>query len=202
MQAGAAAAPQKGLPWRRCWTLKGRGGDALIVRRRDVRAGETFRAALPVELRRWQNDSRNRAAFCAMYSAEFRCAAVGAGTFFAGGLSTRVLTRVEEAFRRGRLLVQAKSNDWSIIAAPRKAIEEAAAAAKLAKKNEKTWIEIQLVDQKGSPVAGASYRMKITDGSVREGVTDENGSVRVPGIDPGTCEVSFPDYDAREWKRA
>jgi hypothetical protein len=36
---------------------------------------------------------------------------------------------------------------------------------------------------------------------MREGTTDAEGSVRVPGIDPGMCEISYPDYDAKEWKR-
>ena len=66
---------------------------------------------------------------------------------------------------------------------------------------EKTWVEFQLVNRKGQPVAGARYRLKITDGSIREGKLNEKGSVRVPGIDPGVCEITFLEYDAREWKR-
>lgn len=67
---------------------------------------------------------------------------------------------------------------------------------------DKTWIEVQLVNKKGQPVAGARYRLKITDGSIREGKLNENGSVRIPGIDPGMCEVTFLDYDAKEWTQA
>jgi hypothetical protein len=67
---------------------------------------------------------------------------------------------------------------------------------------EKTWVEFKLVDKLQRPVAGARYQLKITDGSVREGALDENGSVRVRGIDPGDCEITFPDFDGREWKRA
>jgi hypothetical protein len=65
---------------------------------------------------------------------------------------------------------------------------------------EKTWVDIQLVDPDGNPVAGAKYKLKITDGSVRDGSLDGDGRVRVSGIDPGSCTVWFPDYDAKEWR--
>jgi len=68
-------------------------------------------------------------------------------------------------------------------------------------RSKKTWVEFELLDQDGEPVAGAHYRLKITDGSVREGSLNELGRVRVAGIDPGTCEITFLDYDGREWKR-
>ena len=67
--------------------------------------------------------------------------------------------------------------------------------------NEKTWIEIQLVDEEGNPIAGERYILKITDGSTREGTLDAEGKTAVRGIDPGTCTLRFPDLDAREYKR-
>lgn len=66
---------------------------------------------------------------------------------------------------------------------------------------EKTWIDIQLVDEDGEPIPGERYILKITDGSTREGNLDDSGRVRVNGIDPGTCTVVFPDLDTTEWKR-
>jgi hypothetical protein len=68
--------------------------------------------------------------------------------------------------------------------------------------NKKTWVEFELLDQKGRPVPRARYRLKVTDGSVREGSLDENGRVRVTGLDPGTCDISFLDFDGREWHRS
>lgn len=67
---------------------------------------------------------------------------------------------------------------------------------------EKTWVEIQLLDPDGEPVGGAKYRLKITDGSVREGTLNDEGKARVNGIDPGSCTVWFPDFDAKEWRPA
>ena len=67
---------------------------------------------------------------------------------------------------------------------------------------DKTWVDVQLIDEEGEPVAGARYILKITDGSKRAGTLDASGRVRVTNIDPGTCEVWFPDFDASEWSRS
>ena len=67
---------------------------------------------------------------------------------------------------------------------------------------QKTWIQFQLVDQDGQPVPYERYRLHLTDGSVQEGTLDAKGSVRVDGIDAGTCQISFPDIHAAEWKAA
>lgn len=86
------------------------------------------------------------------------------------------------------------------IAAAAKRERAAAAASRPTAK--KTWVEFELRDQKGRPIPRARYRLKITDGSTREGVLDENGQVRVTGLDPGECEICFLDFDGREWHRS
>lgn len=63
------------------------------------------------------------------------------------------------------------------------------------------WVEIALVDDRGLPVAGEHYRVKLPDGSVAEGVLGFDGVLRLKGLDPGDCEVSFPDLDASSWER-
>ncbi len=63
----------------------------------------------------------------------------------------------------------------------------------------KTWIAFELVDEDGRPVPGELYRIRITDGSVREGRLGADGEVRIPNIDPGACTISFPEIDASEW---
>lgn len=70
-----------------------------------------------------------------------------------------------------------------------------------AEEEKKSWIEVKLVDREGKPVAGEKYRITLPDGSVDEGTLGGDGSVRIDGIDPGTCKIAFPDVDGREGKR-
>src|SRR4030042_1897169 len=68
--------------------------------------------------------------------------------------------------------------------------------------SKKSWIEIDLVDGDGKPVAGASYRLKLPDGLAEEGKLDAYGHTEYYEINPGTCELTFPDFDAKEWESA
>jgi type VI secretion system secreted protein VgrG len=69
-------------------------------------------------------------------------------------------------------------------------------------KEEKSWIEIQLVDENDQPVAGERYRITLSDGTtVDQGRTDSNGMAKITGIDPGTCKITFPDLDKEAWEK-
>jgi type VI secretion system secreted protein VgrG len=71
------------------------------------------------------------------------------------------------------------------------------------KKDKKlSWIEIELVDEEGQPVPSEKYLIELSDGTKKEGMLDSEGHARVDGIDPGTCKVSFPNRDAKDWKKA
>lgn len=65
----------------------------------------------------------------------------------------------------------------------------------------KSWIEIELVDEADQPVAGQRYEITLPDGSVAKGTLDAHGFARIDGIDPGTCEVTFPDLDKQAWEK-
>ena len=67
-----------------------------------------------------------------------------------------------------------------------------------------SWIEIALVyESNGKPVPGVAYEVTLPDGkTVASGSTDEKGSARVEGIDPGSCQVSFPNLDKEAWEDA
>ncbi|HZN44856.1 MAG TPA: hypothetical protein VFB56_05980, partial [Nitrospiraceae bacterium] len=68
-------------------------------------------------------------------------------------------------------------------------------------KQKKSWIEIELADEKNKPVPGEKYRITLPDGTVvAEGALDTKGFARVDGIDPGTCKVTFPNLDKDAWK--
>ena len=69
--------------------------------------------------------------------------------------------------------------------------------------DEKSWIEVQLVDEQDQPVRGERYRITLPDGTtVAQGRTDAEGLARVRGIDPGTCQITFRDLDKDAWDRA
>lgn len=57
------------------------------------------------------------------------------------------------------------------------------------------WVEVQLCDEAGDPVAGERWQILCADGELREGVTDAHGLLRLDGIAPGICRLSWPDRD-------
>ncbi|MFZ5764396.1 MAG: hypothetical protein ACOY4H_02225 [Thermodesulfobacteriota bacterium] len=69
-------------------------------------------------------------------------------------------------------------------------------------KEEKSWIEIELVDEEDNPVPGEKYKITLPDGRVAQGTLDENGFARIEGIEPGTCKITFPALDKEAWQKA
>ena len=67
---------------------------------------------------------------------------------------------------------------------------------------ERSWIEIELVDEEDEPVPGEKYKITLPDGSVAQGTLDQNGFARVEGIDSGTCQITFPKLDKDAWETA
>ena len=63
-----------------------------------------------------------------------------------------------------------------------------------------TFVEIELVDQTGTPVPGEAYRIQLPSGATLTGKLTEQGRAFFDGLDPGTCRVSFPDRHAEEWR--
>ena len=66
----------------------------------------------------------------------------------------------------------------------------------------KSWIEIELVDEEGNPVPGEAYKVTLPDGTVDSGTLDDKGLVRIDGIEPGTCKITFPNLDKDAWEKA
>ena len=66
--------------------------------------------------------------------------------------------------------------------------------------DKKHWIEIQLYDDDGNPVTGEPYKVTLPDGTtIADGTLDDKGFARVDNIDPGTCQVTFPNLDKDSW---
>ena len=66
----------------------------------------------------------------------------------------------------------------------------------------KSWVEIELFDQKNSPVAHQRFRVVPPGEAAKpiDGFLDDKGFARIAGIDPGICKITFPDLDASSWK--
>jgi uncharacterized Zn-binding protein involved in type VI secretion len=64
------------------------------------------------------------------------------------------------------------------------------------------FVEIELFDQKNRPVPHVRFRVVPPGANAKpiEGFLDEQGFVRISGIDAGTCKITFPDLDASSWK--
>lgn len=64
-----------------------------------------------------------------------------------------------------------------------------------------TWIEIELIDENDAPVPAESVLVVEPSGATRRLTTGDKGIARLEGLEPGTCDVSFPRIDGREWAR-
>lgn len=80
--------------------------------------------------------------------------------------------------------------------------EAAQTAAAEEEGQEKTWIEIELVDENDQPIAGERYEMTLPDGTtVATGTTGPDGVAKVRWIDPGNCQITFPNLDKDAWEK-
>jgi hypothetical protein len=61
------------------------------------------------------------------------------------------------------------------------------------------FIAIILVDLDGNAVKGARYQITLPSGTTREGLLDSEGKARLDGLDPGSCRIVFPDFDATDF---
>jgi hypothetical protein len=64
------------------------------------------------------------------------------------------------------------------------------------------YIEVELVDRAGHPVAGERYRIVLPDGAAREGSLDRDGKVRLEPVAAGMCSISFPSLTDVRTRRA
>jgi hypothetical protein len=118
-----------------------------------------------------------------------------------GPAIARLKTVVRDALRDGRLVALWTNLQGS--GGGEAAEEEEARPAERAPQEEKTWIEIVLINDEDPPlpVPFKKYRIELASGETREGMLDANGRARIVGIDPGKCQVTFPGLDKADWKK-
>ena len=65
--------------------------------------------------------------------------------------------------------------------------------------DEKSWIDIELLNEQHEPVPYALYHVTLLDGSVKEGELDGNGRAKIGITGSGVCHIFFPGEDAEAW---
>lgn len=188
------------------WKLLGTVADYALIPGAEARAGEAqTESPLAVwgELARCLTDPVSCAAVRTMLE-DFGAILPGPRDPWRGHEERAELGRhLERALERGLVvIVQVARPTIASDAAERQSQEPAPPAKTTVSEAEKTWIAIELVDRHDPPrpVPYARYRLTLPDGSIREGRLDHVGLAWVEGIDPGLCEVTFPEIDGREWR--
>lgn len=59
-----------------------------------------------------------------------------------------------------------------------------------------SWVEIRLIDGKGEAIANEAYSLKCPEGKTYEGVTDAKGIIKLTGLKPGDCELTFKNIES------
>jgi type VI secretion system secreted protein VgrG len=68
---------------------------------------------------------------------------------------------------------------------------------------EKSWLEVELIDDADQPVAGEKVMVTLPDGKVYTGRTGPDGVLKVTGVEKGAdCKITFPDLDKEAWEKA
>lgn len=179
---------------RTVWRIAGGTEDLTLLRRGDLRAGETPIAwtddAAPRAVARWWQDGAARLQLMLILMAH--------GAFETGD---------EDAARR-RLARLIESGVLVVLRRPYEPLPQSESDdpdgphvdPNRPRPEQKTWIEVQLLTAEGQPVANRRVRIELPDGSSVERTTDREGLCRADGIDPGTCKVTLLDVDKAAWR--
>lgn len=181
------------------WILRGLGGEPLLVQTFDAPRDPAWEVLDPMfvlgYLERWLEDPASRALLLDIHATLF--GALDATTWALGEERRWLRPELRLAFERLDLIVLIERGLSS--GPPRRPTPIPPSPKPGPPQKEKTFIEIVLLDQDGKPVAGERFVITLPDGAKVNGNLDAKGFKRVDGIDPGTCDVEFPDIDGREW---
>lgn len=182
------------------WVLRGLGDEPLLVQPADAPRDLGWDVLDPMfvvaYLEGWLLDSEARATLYDMHATLFGALATSAWGLGEEHLSLRPLLR--RAFERQDLIVLAPRRRNAQLPGQPAPIQPPLRPQPQAPK---TFIEIVLLDADGKPVAGEAFQITLPDGRIQNGNLDRAGFARVDGIDPGVCDVRFPNIDGLEWGR-
>ncbi len=91
-----------------------------------------------------------------------------------------------------------KSSEKKTSSPPPKKSEQK--SSKKEEKKKTDWIEVDVTDEDGKPMIGEKYEIELPDGSIKRGVVDAKGKIKLEGVEPGTCKITFPEIDSGEWE--
>jgi hypothetical protein len=189
---------------RSTWQLKDFSGDFIVARWRPRSAEAKDQQYMPdsAVISRWLQGMRSRQMALEMYEAAYG----HAPREMTGFDDIQLARRLEEAFRRRKLIClrvlrKLESGNSSEIEASSTTPPPPPPPPRRSTKPT-TWIAIELVDDQGKPIPRERFRIELPDGSFVEGQLDAGGRARLDDLDPGTCQITFPDMDAKEWKPA
>ncbi len=187
------------------WKIPGSTGEFYVVRGSEIRTDTrvvTFPPGLRAQLEQWLSDPSSRHTALDMYTAIAGRAEIQGIQSNQPESQHRIKLGLLDAFRRGVLVILpvprgGLGSDSALVEEEQESTEVDKESAKPALR--KTWIEIELRDTKGKPVASERYRIETPDGVFHTGVLDSAGHARLADIDPGECQICFPDIDSHEW---
>ncbi|MEJ7712144.1 MAG: hypothetical protein WKF84_20360 [Pyrinomonadaceae bacterium] len=194
---------------RKKWRLRSGSEAIVIVRRSDLFPEETStfdQGRLISSIDGWLKDPLTRQVITEIDESVHGLSRPGAAKAGWKALQQGLKKRIEEAFKRGAIVGVADSAEVLTQSPHEQQAEGTAPRApppRPSTAKQTSWIEIELVNAEGQPIPDQRYRIEVPDGTFRDGNLDKQGKARVDGIDPGQCEVSFPDLDgSSEWAAA
>jgi hypothetical protein len=192
---------------RKTWRLQG-SSETCIIAPRSLVSQEEQGAYLSAQIDKWLADPLTQKAVLDIYESIRGQSALLARRLRGHELQRYVKSEILEAFRRGELVLLRMPHVSILppLTMPKQReepeAEEPPPTEEPTRKEEKNWVELELLDENGQPVSNARYLLCLPDGSERTGTLGNDGRAREEGIDPGICRVTFPDYDAAEWEAA
>jgi hypothetical protein len=201
---------------------RGRRGDELLAplaarRLASSIVGRVMDRSGRLELRAWSDAPADRIAIDAVSAAAFarRFASSPEGASALRGLlaglaagaavhrlpDAEIVDEIAHRIRRGELLVVPRPGLWYLGAVDGQIEDEPAPEPQAVVAEQATaWIEIELLEADGKPVPREPYEVRLPDGRAVNGRLDGNGFARLDGLVPGSCTVTFPERDRRDWE--
>lgn len=181
----------------------------------DAESGAHPPAFADARLDRWLADPEHRAEVVRLYERLTGRSSPNHNQLTLRDLHRFVKPRIGRALKAGELTVldhpglpppPTAHNAWMPLDTdkpkPAPAPEKKQEKPKEEKKTEKAWVEFQLVDPDGNGLRGHHYSIKLPDGTTRTGSTGTTGIAWIGDIDPGKCEITFPDLAPDVWEPA